>query len=366
MVMTIDSFNKATNVIRQQRDQLQGETPIHLVQATRPILILDEPQNKESELRVKALAALNPLLALRYSATHKNSYNVVNRLTPFEAYRQGLVKRIEVAGVEKEDDANQAFMRLMEIKAVKTKITARLAVHQLMAKGEVKEKIVTVSPGVSLEDLTKRPEYAAFVVEEITDQSVIFSNGVELKLGEAKGADKDAIFETQIRYTVEAHFRKQAALRAQGIKVLSLFFIDRVDNYAKADGIIRTAFDKAFNELKAKFPDWKDVAADKVQAAYFASRKTKAGEVILEDSKSGESEKDREAYDLIMRAKERLLSFDEPVAFIFSHSALREGWDNPNVFQICTLNQTVSEMKKRQEIGRGIRLAVNQATGFKP
>ncbi len=360
MVMTIDSFNKATNVIRQQRDQLQGETPIHLIQATRPILILDEPQNMESELRVKALAALNPLLALRYSATHRNPYNVVYRLTPFEAYRQGLVKRIEVAGVEKEGDANQVFMRLMEVKTVKTRLTARLAVHQLMAKGDVREKVITVEPGDSLEILTKRPEYAAFVVEEITDQSVIFGNGIELRLGEAKGADKEAIFEGQIRYTIEAHFRKQEALRTQGIKVLSLFFIDRVDNYAAENGIIRTIFNKAFNELKARFSDWKDVTSDKVQAAYFASRKTKAGEIIFEDTR-GESEKDSEAYDLIMRDKERLLSFDEPVAFIFSHSALREGWDNPNVFQICTLNQTLSEMRKRQEIGRGIRLAVNQA-----
>ena len=360
MVMTIDSFNKATNVIRQQRDQLQGETPIHLVQATRPILILDEPQNMESELRIKALAALNPLFALRYSATHRNPYNVVYRLTPFEAYRNGLVKRIEVAGVEKEGDANQVFMRLMDVKTVKTKLTARLAVHQLRAKGDVKETIVAVGPGESLEKKTKRPEYAPFVVEEITDQSVIFGNGVELRVGEAKGADKEAIFETQIRYTIEAHFKKQESVKAQGIKVLSLFFIDRVDNYAKEDGIIRVAFKKAFNELKAEFPSWKDADCDKVQAAYFASRKTKAGEVIYEDTR-GESEKDVEAYDLIMRDKERLLSFAEPVAFIFSHSALREGWDNPNVFQICTLNQTVSEMKKRQEIGRGIRLAVNQS-----
>lgn len=360
MVMTIDSFNKARNVIRQQRDQLQGETPIHLIQATRPILILDEPQNMESELRIKALAALNPLLALRYSATHRNPYNLVYRLTPFEAYRQGLVKRIEVAGVEKEGDANQVFMRLMGVKAVKTTLTARLAVHQLMAKGAVKEKIVTVAPGKSLETITRRLEYAPFVVEEITDQSVIFSNGVELRLGEARGADKEAIFESQIHYAVKTHFQKQALLRAQGIKVLSLFFIDRVDNYAKEGGCIRTAFKKAFTGLQREFPDWKGAECEKVQAAYFASRKTKTGEVIYEDTR-GESEKDIEAYDLIMRDKERLLSFDEPVAFIFSHSALREGWDNPNVFQICTLNQTISEMKKRQEIGRGIRLAVNQS-----
>jgi type III restriction enzyme len=167
------------------------------------------------------------------------------------------------------------------------------------------------------------------------------------------------IFEAQIRYTLQEHFRKQKRLREQGIKVLSLFFIDRVDNYANEDGLIRVLFNKAFNELRPN-SEFKDVPPEKVQKAYFASRKTKTGEVIYEDSKSGESEKDKDAYDLIMKDKERLLSFDEPTCFIFSHSALREGWDSPNVFQICTLNQTTSELKKRQEIGRGVRLAINQ------
>jgi type III restriction enzyme len=363
MVMTIDSFNKASNVIRQTTDRLQGETPIHLVQAARPILILDEPQNMESELRVKALAGLNPLFALRYSATHRNPYNVIYRLTPFEAYRQGLVKRIEIAGEEMKGDENKVFLRLDEIKTAKTTLTARLGIHKLMANGTVKEQVVTVKPGESLEKKANRPEYAAFVVEEIDagDQCVRFGNGMELRLGETQGADKAAIFETQIRYTVEEHFRRQARLKDAGIKVLTLFFIDRVDNYVAADGIIRTLFDKAYRETKAQHPELLEDDPAKVQAAYFASRKTKAGETIYEDSKTGESEKDREAYDLIMRDKERLLSFDEPVSFIFSHSALREGWDNPNIFQICTLNQTASEMKKRQEIGRGVRLAVNQA-----
>ncbi|MFH1908791.1 MAG: DEAD/DEAH box helicase, partial [Chloroflexota bacterium] len=148
-------------------------------------------------------------------------------------------------------------------------------------------------------------------------------------------------------------------LREQGIKVLSLFFIDRVDNYAKQDGLIRVLFEKSFKELKSN-SEFKDADTEKVQAAYFASRKTKTGEVIYEDSKTGESEKDKDAYDLIMKDKERLMSFEEPACFIFSHSALREGWDSPNVFQICTLNQTTSEFKKRQEIGRGVRLAINQ------
>ena len=365
MVMTIDSFNKASNVIRQSTDRLQGETPIHLIQATRPILILDEPQNMESELRVKALSALDPLFALRYSATHRNPYNVVFRLTPFEAYRQGLVKRIEVASVLKEDDENQIFLRLDGIKSEKQTVTARVAIHKLMKDGTVKETVVTVKPGDSLEAKASRPEYAGFEVDEISPGGgfVRFTNDVELRTGESRGADKDALFEAQIRYTVEEHFRKQARLRAAGLKVLSLFFIDRVDNYAAENGIIRRLFDKAFNELKQmpRFSDWKNVVPGTVQAAYFAQKRRKGGTVELLDTVSGKTKEDEAAYDLIMKDKERLLSLEEPVSFIFSHSALREGWDNPNVFQICTLNQTASEVKKRQEVGRGVRLAVDQA-----
>lgn len=362
MVMTIDSFNKASNVINQSTDRLQGETPIHLIQAARPILILDEPQNMESELRVKALSALDPLLALRYSATHRNPYNVVYRLTPFEAYRQSLVKRIEVASVVREDDANQPFIRLEEISTKKNTITARVALHRLMKSGVVKEQVARVKHGDSLEEKAGRPEYTGFVVDEISPAGryVRFTNNVELNIGEAKGADREAIFEAQIRYTVEEHLRRQARLRPHGIKVLSLFFIDRVDNYAQEDGIIRRLFVKGFNELKQAHPEWEGVSPDDVQAAYFAEKRRRGGIVEMLDSVTGESKADEAAYDLIMRDKERLLSFDEPVAFIFSHSALREGWDNPNVFQICTLNQTASEIKKRQEVGRGVRLAVDQ------
>lgn len=363
MVMTIDSFNKASNVIRQTTDRLQGETPIHLVQASRPILILDEPQNMESELRIKALAALDPLFALRYSATHRNPYNLVYRLTPFEAYRQGLVKRIEVAGVEEQDNANLPFLRLDDIRSEKRRLTARLAVHKLMKDSSVKEQVVVVRPADNLEGKANRSEYADFTVDEISMSGgfVRFNSGVELRKGEAQGADKEAVFEAQIRYTIETHFLKQHRLKERGIKVLSLFFIDRVDNYAKVDGVIRRLFHKCFNELQGKYPDWKGIDPGKVQAAYFAQRRTRTGEVIFEDSKTGEAEKDREAYNLIMKDKERLLASEEPTCFIFSHSALREGWDNPNVFQICTLNQTASEVKKRQEVGRGMRLAVNRS-----
>ncbi len=365
MVMTIDSFNKASNVINQSTDRLQGETPIHLIQTARPILILDEPQNMESELRVKALSALNPLFALRYSATHRNPYNLIYRLTPFEAYRQGLVKRIEVASVLQENDANQVFLRLVSIATEKKKVTAQIAVHKLMKDGTVKEQVVTVKVGDTLEEKTGRIDYNGYEVSEINPglDLVLFSNGIEIGVGETRGADKEAIFKAQIHYTVEEHFRRQLRLRRDGIKVLSLFFIDRVDNYALEDGIIRRLFHEAFDGVRAQYaerdPYWQDKAAASVQGAYFAQRKVK-GEVVYEDSKSGESEKDKDAYDLILKDKERLLSLSEPVSFIFSHSALREGWDNPNVFQICTLNQTTSEVKKRQEIGRGVRLAVNQ------
>lgn len=362
MVMTIDSFNKASNVIRQSTDRLQGETPVHLVQSARPILILDEPQNMESELRVKALAALDPLFAIRYSATHRNPYNLVYRLTPFDAYRQGLVKRIEVAAVVREDEETLPFVRLDRIDAKKKTLTARVTIHKLMKTGAIKERAVTVKPGDSLQKKADRSEYAAFDVDEINAGGgfVRFANNIEVKLGEAMGADREAIFEAQIRYTIEEHFRKQRRLKDAGIKVLSLFFIDRVDNYVQEDGVIRRLFDEAFDELKSQYPEWRETDPEQVQAAYFAQKRRRGGVVEYVDSVSGETKEDEAAYDLIMKNKEQLLSLEEPVAFIFSHSALREGWDNPNVFQICTLNQTVSEIKKRQEVGRGVRLARDQ------
>lgn len=373
MLMTLDSFNKAANVIRQSTDRLQGETPIHLVQAARPVLILDEPQNMESEKSVAALAALDPLLALRYSATHRNPYNVVYRLTPFDAYRQGLVKKIEVDSVVKENDENRPYIRIDYIRAEKSRITARIAIHKLTVTGAVQEKMVVVKPGDSLEERSGRSEYKGFEVDEINPGGgfVRFANNIEMQKGEEAGADKEAVFEAQIRHTIEEHFKKQARLKASDIKVLSLFFIDRVANYAEEDGIIRRLFDKHFNELKRAYPDWKGVDARSARAAYFAQKRRKGGGVEILDSVSGETREDEAAYDLIMKDKETLLSFpdaaDDPptrakkqVRFIFSHSALREGWDNPNVFQICTLNQTASPMKKRQEVGRGVRLAVDQ------
>ncbi len=362
MVMTIDSFNKAANVMRQPSDRLQGETPLHLVQATRPILILDEPQNMESEKAIAALASLHPLFTLRYSATHRNPYNLCHRLTPFEAYRQGLVKRIEVASVLQDGDSDIPFLRVDAVTAARRTASAKIALRVLQRSGAIKEKVLTVKPGDDLSERANRSEYDGFVVDEINagGQFVRFTNNVELSVGKTAGLDRAALFEAQIAYTIEEHFRKQERLRDQGIKVLSLFFIDRVDNYQGDDPVIRHLFDAAFDRLRDRFPEWASYEASDVQAAYFAARNRRGGERELIDSTSGESDADQAAYDLIMRHKEKLLSFEEPVAFIFSHSALREGWDNPNVFQICTLNESGSEVRKRQEIGRGVRICVDQ------
>lgn len=376
LVMTIDSFNKDDNVIRQSTDRLQGATPIFLVQSTRPVLILDEPQNMESEGRIHALASLDPLFALRYSATHRNPYNLVYRLTPFEAYRQSLVKKIEVASVVKEDDFNQVFVRIDEIRTKAKTVQAKVALHQRMAGAGIKEKAYFFKPGDSLETKAGRPEYASFVIDEINvaEQIVSFKNGVEIRVGQNQGADQAVLFREQIRYTIEEHFRKQKRLRPLGIKVLSLVFIDRVENFlgqaaehenAATDnglypGIIRELFDHAFDELKANYPEFANQKAADARAHYFAQKSRRGGITEAIDSTSGQSTEDRAAYNLIMKDKERLLSFDEPTSFVFSHSALREGWDNPNVSQICTLNQTKSETKKRQEVGRGMRLVVNQ------
>jgi type III restriction enzyme len=181
MVMTIDSFNKAANVVRQYADGMQGERPIHLIQTTRPVLILDEPQNMESERSVSALAALHPLFALRYSATHRNPYNLVYRLTPYDAYREGLVKRIEVASVVEEDNANRPYIRLDDITTEGRVLKASVAVHRLMSKGAIKEKVITIRPNDSLAERTKRPEYEGYEVEEINFGSgfVRFANGLE-------------------------------------------------------------------------------------------------------------------------------------------------------------------------------------------
>jgi len=359
MIMTIQSFNSDNTVMRQTPDRFNGESPLNLVAATRPVVIMDEPQNMESELAKSSIGDLNALFRLRYSATHRELHNLMYRLTPAEAYRRGLVKKIRVFGV-KADDAGSFVFRVQEIGAkngVSPKAKVILEVQR--ADGTFGPKEITIKAGDDLARKTKNDAYAELLVNDVDARH----NRVELSDGkyyqlEAEVEDKVAIFRTQIRETIKAHFDKQDELGDRA-KVLSLFFIDKVDNYMPADGLIRSIFTEEFEKLKANYARFANVAVLDVHRGYFASKK-EHGQKVYHDTK-GDSKMDKEAYDLIMKDKERLLSFEEKVSFIFSHSALKEGWDNPNIFQICTLRETNSLMKKRQEIGRGLRLPVDVA-----
>lgn len=349
MVITRDSFNKDINVMNTQQDKFYGKRPIDLVKKTNPILILDEPQNMESEITKEAITNLNPLCTLRYSATHRNPYNLFYRLTPVDAYKQRLVKKIEVLSIVQQVNPNSASIECHDITAGK-KIQAKLKINKQF-KDKIKSTIVTINQGDDLQEKTESNQYLGYVVSEINAAKgfVKFSNGITISLGQKIGSNTQDIQRLQIRETIKNHFYRQEQLKSKGIKVLSLFFIDKVDNYLN-DGILQKFFDKEFNECKKEYSDFKNINPEQVRNGYFSKMKT---------DKSIEN--DSEAFDLIMKDKEKLLSFSENTCFIFSHSALREGWDNPNVFNICTLNQSVSNMKKRQEIGRGLRLPVDQS-----
>ncbi|WP_339179082.1 DEAD/DEAH box helicase family protein [Bacillus sp. FSL R5-0560] len=366
MVMTIDSFNKASNNIFKHTEKLQGEwKPYEYIQATRPIIILDEAQNFETNKAKEAIRTLKPLFVLRYSATHRETPNLVYRLTPIDAFRNNLVKQIEVIGISELGNLNEGILRLLEIK--RNPMTAVLRAL-VLDKGQLVERDISLKQGDDLFVKTKNPDYEQFVVEDIRygrneeDQLVVFENGVTLSVSDSM-LSKESIFRAQIERTISVHMQRQQTLKAQGIKVLSLFFIDRVKNYTAHDGMIKRLFDESFERLKRHYDDFKGLSANEVRQGYFSKPKADSPEeeaVDTEGKNQKQREMEKQAFELIMKDKERLLSFGEPVSFIFAHSALKEGWDNPNVFQICTLNQTSSTMKKRQEIGRGLRLAVDQ------
>ncbi|MFH1905956.1 MAG: DEAD/DEAH box helicase family protein [Chloroflexota bacterium] len=366
LVITLDSFNKASNVIFKPSEKLPGERlPYQYLQETRPILILDEPQNMESEKAHEALRTLHPLFAIRYSATHRTTPNLVYRLTPFDAYRLNLVKKIQVFGVTERENFNQPFLALEQISVtggLKAKVRTYVDDH-----GRLKEAAIVLKHKDDLHAKTNRDEHAGYVVSEINaaEKFIEFENGLRLWLNETIGPSRPEIFRAQIKQTIRQHMELQQRLQRKNVKVLSLFFIDRVANYTAPEGLIRRIFDEEFNRARKLYPFYTERKAEQVRSAYFAKKKPAKGQtegeaVDTESRNSEERDAEKAAFVLIMRDKERLLSFDEPTCFIFAHSALKEGWDNPNVFQICTLNQTVSEIKKRQEIGRGLRLAVNQ------
>ena len=386
LIINIDAFRKnftgteeeqKSNIIYKESDKLSGRQPIEFVQAARPFVIIDEPQSVDSTEKAQdAIRALNPLCTLRYSATHRNPYNLVYRLDPVRAFELRLVKQIVVASASTDGGANDAFVRVEQID-YKKGIKAKLRIHTQTNDGP-KEKSFTVKNGADLYQLSgERAAYEnGFVVAEINaepgNEYIRFDNGRTLRVGQESGGMRDDVWRSQIKYTVKKHLEKELQLGARGVKVLSLFFIDRVSNYRDYDGSgqpvkgkFATEFEAALSEL-AKDPryaalDWLKLPVESLHNGYFAADKPKKGQQtpVWKDTR-GDTLADDEVYNLIMKDKERLLSVDEPLRFIFSHSALREGWDNPNVLQICTLNETRSAMKKRQEIGRGLRLPVDQ------
>ena len=370
LVITLDSFNKKSNKVFKKPDNLPGNLlPYQYLQETRPILILDESQNYASLKAKAALRTLKPLFALNFSATPgREAPNVIHKLTPFKAFEKNLVKKIEVLGlVEAQSTAARPdWLRLVSI----DKSLSALFRLMAMAEGALVEIEMTLGAHADLAAKTGNPAYAGWVIEEINraDGFVAFANGERCELeGERNAAlVREALFKRQIEETILVHFSKQRELKDQNVKVLTLFFVDRVSSYKGDDAIIRRLFDEAFERLKDGDSWFGRYSAAQVREGYFAKKKVNATDAevdtALEDDAKTEEDKKAEkiAYDLIMKRKGQLLSFEEPVSFIFAHSALREGWDNPNVFQICALREISSEKARRQTIGRGLRLPVTQ------
>lgn len=369
MVINIDAFNKDVNKFNQELDKtLSGFSPKEFVQATNPFIIIDEPQSVDNTPKAQeAIQSLKPSCILRFSATHKNLYNLVYKLDPVKAYDLRLVKQIVVASVLGANAQNDGYVKLLDVDNKKG-IRARIQI-QVQGKAGVTEKDFWVTQNADLYTLSnERAVYQnGFEVLDINAESgneyIDFTVGRLFK-GQERGGIKDDLMDIQIRNTIKKHLDKELQLKGQGIKVLSLFFLDRVANYRSYDesgapvkGKFALAFEEHYKAL-VKLPQYKELdqfPIEQIHNGYFSQDK----KGIVKDT-NGSTQADDDTYSLIMKDKERLLSLEEPLKFIFSHSALREGWDNPNVFQICTLNETRSVSKKRQEIGRGLRLPVNQ------
>ena len=406
MIINVQAFNKSVDaneklesgkradknaaIIFRKLDNFRSRRPIDIIAKTNPILIIDEPQSVEGPAAKKNLKLFSPLLTLRYSATHKadSIYNMVYRLDAMEAYNKRLVKKIAVKGItESGSTATEGFVYLESINLSKADPTATIQFDCIGAKG-LRKKTATVGIGYNLYDNSgesgKLDEYKeGFVVKSIDgrDNSVEFLNGIKIFAGDVIGkVSEDQLRRIQIRETILSHLERERQLFHKGIKVLSLFFIDEVAKYKQYDeaghpfnGIYADMFEEEYNDILSSmqreigdedYIRYLDaISAHDTHAGYFSvDKKGKMTDSKLSDKKEGTSD-DIDAYDLIMKNKELLLDRDpkkSPVRFIFSHSALREGWDNPNVFQICTLKQSSSEVRKRQEVGRGLRLCVNQ------
>ena len=366
--MTEDELKKL-NVINRENDRMSGRRPIEFIQAACPIVIIDEPQSVDTtEKSRRAIGNLNPLATLRYSATHRNPYNLLYKLDPVKAYDLRLVKRIEVASIRSDDSFNDAYVKLLKTDN-KNGIKAQVEIHKEGPSGPKVAKLwVKQGDDLHVKSGDREAYRNGYIVQNIDctpgSEYIEFNQGRFLELGQEVGGLGDDVMKAQVYEAIEQHLKKERALKGRGIKVLSLFFIDRVANYrvynddgSTSLGKIGLWFEEAFKELTAK-PIYKDLIPFDVRSVhdgYFSQ--DKQGH---DKDTRGNTADDESTYNLIMREKERLLDPDVALRFIFSHSALREGWDNPNVFQICTLNETQSAEKKRQEIGRGLRLPVNR------
>lgn len=387
MIINIDAFRKSfnnpdeeskANLIHRSNDKLNGNKPIDLIASTNPIVIIDEPQSVDGTKKSKqALASLNPLCTLRYSATHKELYNLMYRLTPVDAYQEHLVKHIEVNSVSIDKATTKPYVKLLSV-SDKNGYTCRLEIYKNnKKKGTIEKKPITAKTGNDLWESSGEVDYykdKGYIVDNIDcfpgEEYVAFTNGELLNIGDVIGnVDDKAVKRAQIHETIKSHLDKELHYIKQGIKVLSLFFIDEVAkyrDYSREDekGDYQIWFEEEYKKLinqprykrlREDYGDYISLDPVAVHDGYFAQD----GKGRIKNS-SGKTNDDETTYQLIMKDKERLLSFDEPIRFIFSHSALKEGWDNPNVFQVCTLVETKDKMTKRQKIGRGLRICVNQ------
>jgi len=389
MIINVQAFNakgKDNRRIYEELDDFQTRRPIDVIKANHPIMILDEPQKMEGAKTLDSLVEFNPLMILRFSATHKTTHNKIHRLDALDAYNQKLVKKISVRGISvKGLSGTSAYLYLEGVEISKAAPQARLEIEVKQKNGIVR-KLRKFKQGDNLYDLSGGlAQYKGYVISDINGirDTLEFTNGVELQAGEANGdVNETTLRRIQIREAIRAHLQKEQELFYQGIKVLTLFFIDEVAKYRQytdtgpVGGEYAQMFEEeyvdALNELglldKPEYKAYLDsIQTTKTHNGYFSIDKKgrlvdPASKLVknLETNKKTAQSDDVNAYDLILKDKERLLSFAEPTRFIFSHSALREGWDNPNVFVICTLKHSDNTISRRQEVGRGLRIAVNQ------
>jgi type III restriction enzyme len=365
MVMTIQSITSDDRIINQvgRDDSFLGLTFLQALGKCRPVIIMDEPQEgMDTENAVARLATLNPLVRLRYSATHKVVKNLLFRFTPFDAYRDGMVKKIEVLSVAEKNDEATLKIEFSSVQTTGTTVKAKLTVWRVNGDGFKWKETNWLKVGDNLGDKSGNVSYRDYTIERIWkslhDQKhhLKFSNGVELVLKERNG-DISGLFRQQLQWLIRRHFQKKPILAAQGVKCLSLIFIDKVDNYVRDEGIIRVLFREEYASLYREFykADATPAQIEECQGYYFA----KTGGDEYTDSENAML-KNKKIFDEILRDKRALLDLSNPREFIFSHSALGVGWDNPNIFNIATLNESYSDDKKRQELGRGLRICRNQ------